>query len=80
MKCAVPDIDVCVEYDALRIYFNGALHVHIVRSQLIGVQSWMRRATGKYYVEFTLVGGTITCDYDTPQKWRAVLNGLARAL
>jgi hypothetical protein len=80
MKRAAPQVEVKAEYDALRILFNGVLHVHLIRSKFLGMQSWMRRPEGKYCIEFTMADGTITCDYDSQEKWQAVLDGLAKTL
>ncbi len=80
MKRAAPQVEVKVEYDAIRVLFNGALHLHLIRSKLLGIQSWMRLPEGKFYIEYTLAGGVITCDYDAREKWQAVLDSLARIL
>lgn len=76
---AVPQIDVRVEYDALRIFF-GVMHLHLIRSKLLGVQAWMRAPEGKFVIEYTVDGGTVTCDYDSREKWEAILDDLAKVL
>jgi hypothetical protein len=76
----LPKIDVKVEYDAIRVLINDALHLHVIRSKLLGVQSWERRPEGKFVIEYVMDGGTMTSDYDDREKWAAVLDGLKKAL
>lgn len=75
-----PRIDVKVGYDAVRVLINDALHVHVVRSRLLGVQSWVHEAEGKFVIEFVMDGGAMQSDYDDRDKWLAVLDGLKKVL
>jgi hypothetical protein len=61
-------------YDRIKIKFGGVLHLLIVRSKFVGMQSWRLEREGNYVVEYTMIDGTkITCEYDSPEKWRSVL-------
>lgn len=77
---AAPRIEVKVEYDAVRVLINDALHLHLVRSKLLGVQSWERSPEGKFVIEYTMDGGTVESDYDDREKWLSVLDGLKQVL
>ena len=74
------DIKVEVRYDAVQVLIDGVLHLHVIRSKLLGVQSWVREAEGAYVIEFAMQGGSMESDYDTKEKWLAVLAGLSKAL
>jgi hypothetical protein len=71
----------CVElgHDAIVIRCHGLIHVHIRMSDYIGFQSWMN-GDKNYAVEFTLRGGDLLCEYDSRDKWEAVLRGLEKIL
>lgn len=67
------------------IYFNGILHLLIKKSDFIGFQSYKkpsseeeRRVRGfkdsKYTIEYYLKTTSITCEYDTIEKWTEILN------
>lgn len=66
------DIKIELGYDALKIYFNGVLHLRLKLSALLGVQSW-RMGANNYFIEYTMVGGSITTEYDSEEKWKPIL-------
>lgn len=72
-------IEVRSRFDAIEVRFNDVLHAWIVRSKLIGVQSW-RRGEQNYFIEFTCADGTILCEYDDPSKWKTILDQLSIVL
>lgn len=64
----------------LFIKFDGITHFRCDRREVIGLQSWVvnrGRVTPVYSVQIYVRGGAdITLEYDSIQKWRAVLAGL----
>lgn len=77
------EIKVIRTFNAIRVMFNGVLHLHIARDDLLGVQSWVRESQKPitcWSIEYTLRGGVITCDYDSEEKWRTILDQMATAL
>lgn len=72
-------VEVLPEYEAITVLFNGVLHLWIERPKLLGLQSW-RDHHGKHVIEFAMVGGSITAEYDSREKWLAVLAGLRGVL
>lgn len=71
-----------MSFNALKIRFGGITHLRIDATKLIGHQSW-REGYGnrKWVIEYALDGGgRIVCEYDTEEKWQAILEGLDRAL
>lgn len=70
-----------MSFNALKVRFGDVTHLRIDATRLIGHQSW-REGYGnhKFVIEYTVEGGRIVCEYDTEDKWRAILDGLDRAL
>lgn len=66
------NILVQVDFDSIRIYADGALHLRLKRSQLLGIQSW-RCGDNHYSIEYTLKGGTVLTEYDSLPKWLKIL-------
>ena len=73
------DIKVTRDFYDLRIYFDDALHLHIDSGKFIGMQSWTD-SEHSFTIEYTLAGATLTTEYTTEDKWRAVLDGLEKVL
>jgi hypothetical protein len=79
-RASKPEFKVSRAYNAIRVTFGDLLHLHIKRSDLLGIQSWVRQPESKWFIEFTFVGGSMTADYDSEEKWRSILMQLADAL
>ena len=72
-------IAVELAYNAIRVRFDGVLHMHIKRTDLLAVQAW--RFQKNYSIEYTLAGGkTVLSEYDDEAKWLAILAGLDKVL
>ena len=73
-----PTIRVEMGHYALRIYINDTLHLYIQRSQLGPFQAW-RDGPKHFSIEYHLANGQkLLTEYDTPEKWKAILEGLDR--
>jgi hypothetical protein len=70
-----------MSFNALKIKFGDTTHLRIDATKLVGHQSW-REGYGnrKFVIEYTTTGGQIVSEYDSEEKWRAILNGLDAAL
>jgi hypothetical protein len=74
-------IQVIRTFDAIRVMFNDIIHLHIVRSDLVGMQAWIREPESRWYIEYTFRNGAmIQCDYDSEEKWRGILEQMKTAL
>lgn len=62
------EIRVTRDFDALKITIGGVLHLRLSRSKLLGVQSWVMSEEAWYFIEYTMVDGVISCDYDSREK------------
>lgn len=63
--------------ECIKVYINDLLHLAFSREELIGVQSWFKGGAARmYYIQITLKGSCITCEYDDREKWAAVLAAL----
>lgn len=69
------DITVELAFDAIKIRFGGVLHAHIVRSKLLGLQSW-HYGSKNYYIEYAMTDGFILCEYDDLEKFNFILSKL----
>lgn len=67
-----------IEHAGIKVYVNDLLHIHVAREKFIGLQSWQYESEGMFYVEITLTGGVITCDYDRRDMWVGVLTELEK--
>lgn len=68
-----------IKFDSIRVYFGDLLHLHVKRSKLLGIQSW-RYGDNNYFIEFTMEGNAIVCEYDDNEKFSAVLAQLDKLL
>lgn len=71
-----------MSFNALKVRFGAVTHLRIDATKLIGHQSW-REGYGnhKWVIEYTIEGGgRIVCEYDTEEKWTAILAGIAEAM
>lgn len=66
-------IEVTPEFEAIAIRLNGVLHLWLDRKKLLGLQSWIMLGRRQYFIEFIMDGGNLTVDYDTREKWEAIL-------
>lgn len=62
-----------IQYDRVKIKFGGVLHLLIPRSKFVGMQSWRAERENNYLIEYTMTDGKILCEYDSAEKWKAVL-------
>jgi hypothetical protein len=77
---AAPTPAVTLTHYSLKIHFGSVLHLRIPRADLVGVQSW-RDGPRHFSIEYHLRGGaSIKTEYDTPEKWTAILAGLDEVL
>jgi len=74
-------VSVRMEYAALKVRFGNTTHLRIASNKLIGHQSWREGyGTRKFVIEYMTTAGTIRSEYDTEEKWKAILAGLDAAL
>lgn len=74
-------ITVEMSFNALKVRFGDVTHLRIDVTKLIAHQAW-REGYGnrKFVIEYTTTGGQIVCEYDSEEKWKAILAGLDVAL
>lgn len=72
-------VTVDLAFDSLRVRFGTVLHLHVKRSKLLGIQSW-RYGEKNYFIEYTMEGNAITCEYDDKEKFEAILKRLDELL
>ena len=60
------------EFSVLKLFIDGTLHLYLDKDKLLGFQSWI--SNDKYLIEYTLVGNTITTEYNSHEKWEFILN------
>lgn len=65
---------ISVEFDQIKIYINGLVHISLKKSKVLGYQSWTEtKALYSYYIRFYLDGGNILATYDDKEKWQEIL-------
>ncbi len=67
-----------ISHASVKIYINDTLHIHFARDKFVGMQSWQFENEAMFYVELTLDGGVIRCDYDRRDLWLGVLAELEK--
>lgn len=73
------NIEVKLDFDSIKIVFNGSLHLHVKKSKLLGVQSW-RYGDNNFFIEYIMDGNTITTEYDDVDKFKFILSKLETML
>lgn len=73
-----------------KVYINDVLHLGVKKEEFTGVQSWLNpttpeeRSVGfggmKYVIEITTKTNCIKCEYDSREKWEAILKLLDKHL
>jgi hypothetical protein len=64
-----------IKDDAIKIYFDGILHLCISKQRLLAVQSWI--TPDKYTIEFYMQGNSILCEYENKERWETILSLLS---
>lgn len=72
-------IEVTQDYYKTKILINGLPHVCIETDQFVGFNSSMDSDT-KCYIEFITKTNIFTTEYDSVDKWKAVLKELNDSL
>lgn len=68
-----------ISHASVKIYINDTLHIHFLREKYLGMQSWQFENETMFYIELTMDGGVIRCDYDRRDLWTGVLTELEKA-
>lgn len=66
-----------VVYGAAIIRIAGTTHLNFRTDRFIGFQTWL--GEDRYCIEITLDGGSIQTEYDTAEKWEAVISAIETA-
>ncbi len=76
------NISVEMSFNVLKVRFGDVTHFRIDATKLVGFQSWREGyGNSKFVIEYTTDGGAkILCEYDSDEKWKAILAGLDKAL
>lgn len=72
-------ISVKISFYSLKVCFGDITHLRIDIAKLVGHQSWCD-SDCNFVIEYMTTAGPITCEYDSKEKWRAILKGLDDAL
>lgn len=73
------NIEVVEEFEAIAVRFSGLLHLWIplpIRS----IQTWVMRPGKKWVIEIVVDGDRIFADYDSKEKWEAIIRGIDEIL
>jgi hypothetical protein len=72
-------VTVEVTTDTVSVLIRGLPHLILRRMDLTAIQSYIREGGVRstvYFIEFTVRGSTIVCDYEKRDVWEAVLAAL----
>ena len=72
-----PAVRGAIEFDSIRVYINDTLHIDVQRSKLRGIGSW-QWANGYFAIEFIFERNRMLVEYETRERWKAVLDELKR--
>lgn len=73
MKTSVyKGIEIKVLFNTVSVYIDGVLHVRFKKDSWLGVQSWLE-GEGKYCIEYYFNTRSILTEYDSKDKWLAIL-------
>lgn len=72
-------IEIKTDFDRLKIYFDGLLHL-VVRSEELSIQSWFEDC-GMYYIEYYQKNGVvIMTHYNNRIHWEELLRQLDKII
>lgn len=60
------------QYEQLKVYINGQLHLQLKLLDLIGFQSWVH-GPNEYFIEYYYTNMKITTAYGCRERWSEVL-------
>lgn len=69
--------------ESIRIYIDELLHLHVHKSEYVGLQSWHQTDkdyTNKYCIEIVCKTTSITVEYQDINIWKSVLQLLDQKL
>lgn len=61
------------QYERLKVYINGQLHLHLKLLDLIGFQSWIH-GDKEHFIEYYFASGKITTVYGNKEIWDKILD------
>ena len=67
-----------ITLDSVKVYVENILHIHFLRSNFIGLQSWGYEQESLFYIDIILVGAPIHCEYQKKELWVKILSELDR--
>lgn len=73
------DIKITTNFNTIRIYINNVLFIMLLRDELLGIQSWSEYGE-KWCIGFYLKGNSFVSEFDTKEKWLAVLDAIDKKL
>lgn len=68
-------IDIIIEFDTIKIYIKTILFLAIRRDEYVGLQSWIEGEM-KWKIEFYLKTTSIITEFNSKEKWKAMLTEL----
>lgn len=74
----MPDITLVCRYDNATIKINGITHVIFRTSDYRGLQTWL--LPDRWCIQLVLVGAAMRLEYDSADKFSAVLALIERAI
>lgn len=63
-------------FECISVHIDGLLHLWIERQKLLGMRSYIEDNGSLYGIVFAMDGGNIEVEYDTREKWEAVLKAV----
>lgn len=73
------NLEIKIDHYDFKILIDGLIHVHILRKEYVGFQSWMDK-NGKYVIEFNTKTTSIKTEQDSKEKWLQILTALNEAI
>lgn len=66
--------------EAIKIYFDGILHLRFPVTNTITIQSWVERTTSLHVIEIVANTTKVKSEYESKALWTKVLNLLDKHL
>lgn len=71
-----PEIRAELGFNSIRVYFGDLLHIDVRRSTFRSLQTYLW--PNYYAIEFVQAGGNMLVEYETEERWKAVLIALEK--
>lgn len=69
-------VEATAGFECFTVRINGILHLWVDQAKLLGVRAYIEKNDSVFGIVFAMDGGNLETEYDTREKWEAVLKAV----